>query len=110
MALTDRLWEFNEGLNKGVVDWKFLYTDRPNVEERDRGFQMLISRGFVVAIPSKEGVPVDSGMWVVKGEGRILNPERGGNTLYFTSDIYATGYEAYLINQMPGRGLELEQI
>ncbi len=112
MGLTDKLWEFQGNLNRGKIDWKFLYSHKHDREERDQGFQMLIERGFVVAIPSQEGLPIGSGRWVVKGNERVINPEREGRTLYFTSEIYAAGYEDYLSTQEPKRykKVEIEQL
>jgi hypothetical protein len=100
MPLTKKLWKFWTGLNEGEIDWEFIY-DKASDKEADRAFEILVERGFVISKPSTEGFPArDANNWIIRRNGgRIINPERDGNTFYFRSEKYADQYSHYLNSQ-----------
>ncbi len=99
MTLGNRLWKFNAGLTKGVVDWEFLEAHEFPVEERRKAMGWVVERGFV-RLFEKGAFPefntLDTPYFVVKGEHGLVLPLIDGKSAFFTGEGYADDFSTCL--------------
>lgn len=122
MTLSKKLWGFWDGLNKGEINWAFIYDNKTIPGDRDKAFQVLVDRKFIVDRAevgrSQEFLRgwtwLKTNCWVVRSKkGKILNPGKDEETFYFKDKKYARQYINYLLGfeqSYKNEGLEIKEI
>lgn len=96
MPLTEKLLRFQEKLDKGRIDWNFIF-ENVDIEEGADAASMLIRSGFVMPLDPEDVPPSDDDYWLVLDRHKeAVNPFFCEKRLYFSAPKYARSYANYL--------------
>ena len=96
---SSNLWKFWEGLNRGEIDWKFIFNSDIPLKERGKSIDMLVKRGFVNLFDINNPPIYESRNWAVfDSQGNNITPIFDDKILYFRKDYYASAYIRHFLD------------